>query len=87
MGGSTVALGKEFGVSRVMISCIRTGRAWQHLTGNDVPPKQPKLSAEDRLQIKTLLSEGRTGREIAKLFDVAPAVISCIKNGRRNYAD
>lgn len=86
-GESTVALGKEFGVSRVMISCIRTGRAWQHLTSNDVPPKQPKLSAEDRLQIKTLLSEGRTGREIAKLFDVAPAVISCIKNGRRNYAD
>ena len=86
-GEGTVALGKEFGVSRVMISNIRTGRAWQHLTGNDVPPKQPKLSAEDRLQIKTLLSEGRTGREVAKMFGVAPSVVSCIKNGRRNYAD
>ena len=86
-GESTVALGKEFGVSRVMISNIRTGRAWQHLTGNDVPPKQPKLSAENRLQIKTLLSEGRTGREVAELFGITPSVVSRIKNGRRNYAD
>jgi len=84
-GESTVALGKEFGVSRVMISSIRTGRSWQHLTGNSVAPKEPKLSAKDRLQIKTLLSEGRTGREVAKLFDVTPAVVSCIKNGRKNY--
>ena len=86
-GESTVALGKEFGVARGMVSSIRTGRAWQHLTGNDVPPKQPKLTAEDRLQIKTLLSEGRTGREVAKMFGVVPSVVSCIKNGRRNYAD
>jgi len=84
-GESTVALGREFGVARGMISSIRTGRAWQHLTGNSVEPKEPKLSANDREQIKTLLSEGRTGREVAKLFDVSPAVVSCIKNGRKNY--
>lgn len=87
LGESTVALAKEFGVSRTMVSNIRTGRAWQHLTGNDVPPKQPKLSDEDRLQIKTLLSKGRTGREVAELFGITPSVVSCIKNGRRNYAD
>jgi len=86
-GESTVALGREFGVARGMISSIRTGRAWQHLTGNSVAPKEPKLSADDREQIKTLLSEGRTGREVAKLFDVSPAVVSCIKNGRKNYGD
>ena len=86
-GESTVVLGREFGVSRTMISHIRTGKAWQWITGNDSAPKKPKLSAEDREQIKTLLSEGRTGREVAKLFDVSPAVVSCIKNGRKNYGD
>jgi hypothetical protein len=86
-GESTVVLGREFGVSRTMISHIRTGKVWQWITGNDIAPKKPKLSAEDREQIKTLLSEGRTGREVAKLFDVSPAVVSCIKNGRKNYGD
>lgn len=86
-GESTVAIAADYGVARGMISSIRTGRAWQWLTGNDVAPRQPKLSAEDREQIKTLLSEGRTGREVAELFGVSPAVISYIKKGRRNYAD
>jgi transposase-like protein len=86
-GVSTVALARKYGVTRAMISHIRTGRAWQWLTGNSIPPKLPKLSAEDREQIKALLSEGRTGREVAKLFGVTPSVVSSIKNGRRNYAN
>jgi transposase-like protein len=86
-GASTVALARKYGVTRAMVSHIRTGRAWQWLTGNSVPPKKPKLSLADRKQIKTLLSEGRTGREVAKLFGVTPSVVSCIKNGRGNYAN
>jgi hypothetical protein len=84
-GEAKTVIAGEYGVTPALISHIYTGRAWQWLTGNSEAPKQPKLTMEDRLQIKALLAEGRTGREIAALYGVTPSVVSCIKNGRRNY--
>ncbi len=40
-----------------------------------------KLDEEEVLQIKEFLREGKTGVEIAKLYDVSVSLISSIKNG------
>lgn len=87
-GESYVALAAEYGVTPQTVFGIKHGKCWQWLTGNQpTPVVQRKLTDEDRAQIKALLSEGKTGREVAALFNVTPSVVSCIKNGRRNYAN
>jgi hypothetical protein len=86
-GESGASLAREFGVMKEMVYSIAKGRSWQWLTGNDEPLTASKLTPEDRLQIKALLAEGRTGRELALLYSVTPSTISCIKNGRRSYGN
>lgn len=53
--------------------------------GNKVGSNNPmaKLLEEDIRNILRLLDEGMQGKVIAELYDLSPAAISMIKNGRR----
>jgi len=72
-------------VARGTISKIRQKKTWKHVLPNlDLPASasqyKPKLSIEQRLEIKKLSKEGLTNSELAKKFKVHNGTIYQIVN-------
>lgn len=85
-------IAKIFGVSRGIISNIKAGRTWFNVkyeisnpliyNHNGVNRPMAKLNDEKVLEIKNMIYNGKTGQEIAKIFEVTPSIIYSIKLGK-----
>lgn len=83
-GRHGVDIAAEYGVSKAVISAIRTGRRWKHLSVDAVPysKRNGRRSEEDIRAIRT--AEGRSA-DIAERFGISVSMVSMIKN-RKAYA-
>ncbi len=86
---TTIEIGKMYGVNNVVISHINRGKIWRHVPYNGTFPirstnrRNATLTAEEVAQIRQMLADGFTQREIAANYGVGPHAISKIKTGAR----
>lgn len=87
---------RDFGCSENALTDYTTGRSWKHVLGvNGCPTLEElkaegarrrrnnaKISAQDAADIRKALSEGETGRSLAKRYGIHFGTVSDIKHGR-----
>lgn len=88
-------IAKMYGVTKGVISSIKTGRYWSSVrspnfneyvtidkkgTNRGSTHGMAKLKESDIVTIKRLLDEGITGVKVARMFSVSVATVSMIKN-------
>jgi len=73
-------LANQYGVSESAIAHARTAKNWKHL--DEEPGSRRHLTVEQVQEIRQLLKEEWTGREVACLFDVSEGTVSMIRNKR-----
>ena len=80
-----------YGVTSGVISAIRLGKTWTHVSGEVFGPCGPnpvrKLQAYDIPVIRELIASGATDADIGRVFKVARGTINQIRQGKtwRNY--
>jgi uncharacterized protein YjcR len=88
-GMSYNEISQLYNISISTICYIKTGKLWASVTGikktlngphKGSDHKNAKLTEQDVLNIRHLLTIGYTGRELAELYNVKPMAISRIKN-------
>lgn len=75
--GSYIQVAEEFGTSPGVVSHIAMGRTWRHVFPQDwTPPARPRLSNDQRVEIRLLASDGFRQTDIARRFGVTQSAIS-----------
>ncbi len=79
-------IAKSFNISEDIVSQIKTGKTWKHITKNytnllDKKTKR-KLKKEDVLSIRKLIKEGNDDKSISKIYNVSPRAIYNIRNNK-----
>lgn len=94
-GRSAREIASEIGLPLGTVSPVHSGLAYTHrlgVNGNptleelrsvSAPNPTHKLTEDDKEEIRSLLSQGYWGSDIAKKYGVSKATISNIKNGKR----
>lgn len=82
----------KYGVTSGVISAIRLGKTWTHVSGKvfEPVPKEranKKLVPEDIANIRTLFKEGKNDADIGRIYNVARGTINQIRQGHtwKNY--
>lgn len=79
-------LAKRYNVSSGVISAIRLGRSWKHVSGKVFRPSGPnpvkKLTAEDIPVIRQYFKDGLNDAEIARKYNIARGTINQIRQGK-----
>ena len=79
-------LAAKYGVTSGVISSIRLGKTWTHVSGRVFPPSGPnpvkKLSAEDIPTIRQMFVDGLSDADIGRAFNVARGTINQIRQGK-----
>lgn len=95
MGKTTEEISEELGVPKGTVSPVFCGLAFTHRLGVDGNPTfdelrssrsahhTTKLTEDDIIEIRHLISQGYIGADIAKKYGVSRATISHIKTGKR----
>lgn len=84
-------LAAKYGVTSGVISSIRLGKTWKHVSGKVFAPSGPnpvkKLSGDDIPTIRQMFSEGLSDADIGRKYNVARGTINQIRQGKtwNNY--
>lgn len=83
-----VNIAKEYGISVTTVTRIKQNKSWKYIDRDvsTVPRKSTKLNRSSIKEIKLLLKENVTSKEIAKKYNVSYTTINDIKQSRR-YAN
>lgn len=85
-GVADFEIAEEFGVTSGVISAIRLGKTWKHVSGKVFLPSGPnpvkKLSAEDIPTIRQMIRDGVNDADIGRLYKVARGTINQIRQGK-----
>lgn len=86
---SIIKTAAKYGVSKVTIRDIRTGRTWSHLTakkyvrrGDMTGERHPGAKLSDQ-QVAEILSSTDSGKVLAERYGVSGPAISMIRTGKR----
>lgn len=74
-------IAKVFGVSYRTVSAIKNGNIWSGVGEKVKAKKRKKLNIEDVIEIKKMIRDGYSNKEIAEKFGVNRSTISCIRIG------
>ena len=76
----------QFGVTSGVISAIRLGKTWKHVSGKVFPPSGPnpvkKLNGDDIPTIRQMIRDGVNDADIGRLYKVARGTINQIRQGK-----
>ena len=79
-------LAEKYGVTSGVISSIRLGKTWKHVSGKVFAPSGPnpvkKLSGEDIPIIRQMFRDGFNDADIGRKFNVARGTINQIRQGK-----
>lgn len=81
----------KYGVTSGVISAIRLGKTWKHVSGRTFEPlganPVKKLDGSDIPKIRQMFADGMNDAEIGRIFGVARGTINQIRQGKtwRNY--
>ena len=79
-------LAEKYNVSSGVISAIRLGRSWKHVSGKVFGPSGPnpvkKLTAGDIPAIRQYFKDGLNDAEIGRKYNVARGTINQIRQGK-----
>ena len=85
-------IAKEFNVTAGVISSIRFGKTWKHVTKGrtwteSLGEPHKKLTADNIPIIRKMITEGFSDADIGRVFDVARGTINQIRQGKtwKNY--
>lgn len=85
-GEKDFVLAKKYGVTSGVISSIRLGKTWKHVSGKVFAPSGPspvkKLSGEDIPVIRQMFRDGFNDADIGCKFNVARGTINQIRQGK-----
>ena len=85
-GEKDFVLAEKYGVTSGVISSIRLGKTWKHVSGKVFAPSGPnpvkKLSGEDIPVIRQLFLDGFNDADIGRKFSVARGTINQIRQGK-----
>lgn len=74
-------LAEKFGVDETLISLIQTGKLWRHVGGNIRKSKCPRVSDEQREEIRIKFATGNfTQSQLAEMYNVCQQTVSRIIN-------
>jgi hypothetical protein len=74
----------DFDTSKTVVHQIVTGKWWIHVGGPvQVAAKRQRLSDDDIVEMRRLVSEGVRQREVARIFGVDPSHVSKTLSGQR----
>lgn len=86
IGVKDFELADKYGVTSGVISSIRLGKTWKHVSGKVFVPSGPnpvkKLSAEDIPIIRKMFVDHFSDAEIGRRFNVARGTINQIRQGK-----
>lgn len=86
LGVKDFELAEHYGVTSGVISSIRLGKTWKHVSGEVFSKSGPnpvkKLSAEDIPVIRDMFAKGFNDAEIGRQFKVARGTINQIRQGK-----
>ena len=89
IGERNISLSRKYNVSPNTIDDIRCNRSWRFIKRQPITQNGAvkKLTGEDIPTIRSMSFKGKSNKEIADLFSVAPATIRSILKGNtwRNY--
>ena len=79
-------LAQRYGVTSGVISSIRLGKTWKHISGKVFAPSGPnpvkKLSGDDIPIIRQMFLDGFNDADIGRTFNVARGTINQIRQGK-----
>lgn len=85
-GEKDFVLAEKYGVTSGVISSIRLGKTWKHVSGKVFAPSGPnpvkKLSGEDIPTIRQMFLDGFNDADIGRKFNVARGTINQIRQGK-----
>ena len=85
-GEKDFVLAEKYGVTSGVISSIRLGKTWKHVSGKVFAPSGPnpvkKLSGEDIPVIRQMFLDGFNDADIGRKFNVARGTINQIRQGK-----
>ena len=85
-GEKDFVLAEKYGVTSGVISSIRLGKTWKHVSGKVFSPSGPnpvkKLSGEDIPIIRQMFLDGFNDADIGRKFNVARGTINQIRQGK-----
>lgn len=85
-GEKDFVLAEKYGVTSGVISSIRLGKTWKHVSGKVFSPSGPnpvkKLSGEDIPVIRQMFLDGFNDADIGRKFNVARGTINQIRQGK-----
>ena len=85
-GEKDFVLAEKYGVTSGVISSIRLGKTWKHVSGKVFAPSGPnpvkKLSGEDIPVIRQMFLDGFNDADIGRKFSVARGTINQIRQGK-----
>lgn len=85
-GVKDYVLAEKYGVTSGVISSIRLGKTWKHVSGKVFEPSGPnpvkKLTGEDIPQIRQYFKDGLNDAEIGRKYNVARGTINQIRQGK-----
>lgn len=71
-----------FGLNTMMVTKIKHGESWAHVTGHGKRLNKLKLTNKDIIEIYTRSNKGESHKSLAEEFGVTPVTIYNIKNKR-----
>lgn len=75
-------IAEHYGIARPLVSMIKTGKRWSHVTGvTYVQQRQKNVLTED--DVRAIRSDLRAHQAIADDFNIGRSLVSMIKNGQR----
>ena len=85
-GEKDFVLARKYKVTSGVISSIRLGKTWKHVSGKVFEPSGSnpvkKLSAEDIPTIRQMFVDGLNDAQIGRMFNVARGTINQIRQGK-----
>ena len=85
-GAKDFELAAKYGVTSGVISSIRLGKTWKHVSGKVFAPSGPnpvrKLSAYDIPVIRQMFLDGFNDADIGRVYNVARGTINQIRQGK-----
>jgi FixJ family two-component response regulator len=91
-GESHHSIAKAFGITRIAVTEIRTGRKWSSvpINAHDAVARErsknerapAKLTKTEVLEIRRLIAAGKGNTEIAKVYGVSHSSVSSIRRGK-----